>query len=137
MPAHHSVDASIAWRAEFRLDSDQFWPMQTCDTRRDMEERESLAEKWCALPWHCREQYASLPMARMVAVLGPDGRPDGRVLKSTVMEGAFQKMAYRAAATADLQNADMELLNSRNARDHEPGDGSELCCSSCSDTSSS
>ncbi len=121
-----SVDSSLAWRCEFRIDSDTFWPLQSTDTRRPLSQRYELAAKWSALPYHCREQYGSLPMARVVATLGPDARPDGRVTAETVLDQPFQKMAYRAAATLDCQNADMELLNSRNARDHEEGDGHHL-----------
>ena len=122
-----SADARLAWRCEFRLLSDQFWPLQTTDSRRSLEDRVGLSAKWAELQWHCREQYASLPMARVVATRGPDQRPDGRVLAETVLEKPFQKMAYRASSTLDCQNADMELLNSRNNRDHEDGDGEALC----------
>ncbi len=101
-------------------------PLQTADTRRDPAERDQIATAWSSTLSECREVHASLPLARVCATLGPDGRPDGHVLPATVLARPFQKLVFRCGSCMDGQNVDCELLHTRNLRDLEENDSRGL-----------
>ena len=94
-------DSSLFIRIEHELDGDQFLPMRATDTRLDAAMRHQHATTWAALPSHCREQYASLPQARLAAEL-TSGRRDGEVSAAAVIILVASLRMYMSAIAPTL-----------------------------------
>ena len=116
------ADSSLVSRLEFEFEGDQFLPLRAQDERLGLDKQAKLAAEWSSLEWHCRERYASLPLARIAAQIAT-GRIDGVIDPNTVLpDTIFKDCCFNPAHAMDGNNANIENLNARNKRDAEHGD---------------
>ena len=77
------ADSSLFMRVDQEFASDQYVPLACTDQRVPLAVREEKAAWWASLQSHCREQYASLPLARICAKLST-GSPSGVLTAAAV-----------------------------------------------------